>query len=162
MTAALAARLALPDLAALPDWAAADALNAPGGGAGVAHIDVTTADVHGLLSETREWPAIVLIERGEWPEPLAQLPAEARAQIRGVCLLLCELVDKRDTLETSKETRRMATLQGLGALGAVGLISAATQARFMAMITRQRSWAEENGWPSGVSARDVGLARGAT
>lgn len=59
----LAARLAEPDLAGLPDWQAADALNAPDPANGTRRRDVPTHEARALLLATGEWAAIEMLSR---------------------------------------------------------------------------------------------------
>ena len=158
---ALAERLALPDAAALPDWQAADALNAPDAVNGTARRDVAASDVRGALLASGEWPGIVLVAEGVAMPNMAGLPDADRIALRGLCILVRDTVSLTQTIQTSVPARYAATVAALEGLVAAGLVSAETHAALLALAERPLSWAEANGYPAGVTARDVGLARGA-
>ena len=80
----LAERLQLPDVASLPDWAAADALNAPAEGNGTLRRDIASADVRGVLLASGEWPAIVMVAEGVALPALAGLADADRIPLRGL------------------------------------------------------------------------------
>lgn len=157
----LAERLQLPDVASLPDWAAADALNAPAEGNGTLRRDVAASDVRGALLASGEWPAIVMVAEGVAMPNMAGLPDADRIALRGLCILVRDTVGLTQTIQTSVPARYAATVAALDGLAAAGLVSAETHAALLALPDRLRSWAEANGYPAGVTARDVGLARGA-
>ncbi len=158
---ALAERLQLPDVASLPDWAAADALNAPAEVNGTLRRDIASADVRGVLLASGEWPAIVMVAEGVALPALAGLADADRIALRGLCILVRDTVSLTQTIQTSVPARYAATVAALDGLAAAGLVSAETHAALLALPDRLRSWAEANGYPAGVTARDVGLARGA-
>lgn len=157
---ALADRLALPDVAALPDWAAADALNAPDAVNGTARRDVAASDVRGALLASGEWPGIVLVAEGVAMPGMAGMADADRIALRGLCILVRDTLTLTQTIQTSVPERYGATVAALDGLAAAGLVSAATKAALLALADRPLSWAEANGYPAGVTARDVGLARG--
>lgn len=157
----LAERLQLPDVASLPDWAAADALNAPAEGNGTLRRDIASADVRGVLLASGEWPAIVMVAEGVALPALAGLADADRIALRGLCILVRDTVSLTQTIQTSVPARYAATVAALEGLVAAGLVSAETHAALLALAERPLSWAEANGYPAGVTARDVGLARGA-
>ncbi len=157
----LAERLQQQDVAALPDWAAADALNAPDAVNGTARRDVAASDVRGALLASGEWPAIVMVAEGVALPALAGLADADRIALRGLCSLVRDTVSLTQTIQTSVPARYAATVAALEGLVAAGLVSAETHAALLALPDRLRRWAEANGYPAGVTARDVGLARGA-
>lgn len=152
--ATLAQRLAEPDVASLPDWQAADALNVPDVANGTRMRDVPTSDVRGMLLATGEWGAIVLLSR---QTPSAQVPAEAVA----AAITAIDTLSLTQTLEASKPAFSAAMEAMIAGLLAAGVLSAQTGATLLAMREAPLSWGEANGFPGGVTARDVGLARGA-
>lgn len=157
----LTERLQLPDVASLPDWAAADALNAPAEGNGTLRQDIASADVRGVLLASGEWPAIVMVAEGVTLPAMAGLADADRIALRGLCILVRDTVSLTQTIQTSVPARYAATVAALEGLLSAGLVSAETHAALLALPDRPRSWAEANGYPAGVTARDVGLARGA-
>jgi len=157
---ALAERLQLPDVASLPDWAAADALNAPAEGNGTLRRDIASADVRGVLLASGEWPGIVLVAEGVAMPGMAGMADADRIALRGLCILVRDTLTLTQTIQTSVPERYGATVAALDGLAAAGLVSAATKAALLALADRPLSWAEANGYPAGVTARDVGLARG--
>ena len=157
----LAERLALQDVAALPDWAAADALNAPDAVNGTARRDVATSDVRGALLASGEWPAIVLVAEGVAMPGMAGMADADRIALRGLCVLVRDTLLHTTTIQTSAPDRYAATAAGLAGLAQAGLVSDATRSALLALADRPLSWAEAHGYPAGVTARDVGLARGA-
>lgn len=158
---ALAERLQQQDVAGLPDWAVADALNAPDAVNGTARRDVATSDVRGALLASSEWPGIVLVAEGVTLPQMAALTDADRIQLRGLCILVRDTLTLTQTIQTSVPARYAATQAALVDLAAAGLVSDATKAALLALAERPLSWAEANGYPAGVTARDVGLARGA-
>ena len=158
---ALAERLALPDVAALPDWQAADALNAPDAVNGTARRDVASSDVRGALLASGEWPGIVLVAEGVALPAMAGMADADRIALRGLCILVRDTLTLTTTIQTSVPDRFTATATALAGLAQAGLVSDATKAALLALAERPLSWAEANGYPAGVTARDVGLARGA-
>lgn len=157
----LAERLAGLDVVFLPDWQAADALNAPDAVNGTSRRDIASADVRGVLLASGEWPAIVMVAEGVALPALAGLADADRIALRGLCILVRDTVSLTQTIQTSVPARYAATVAALDGLAAAGLVSAETHAALLALPDRLRSWAEANGYPAGVTARDVGLARGA-
>lgn len=157
----LADRLAQQDVAAAPDWAAADALNAPDAVNGTARRDVAASDVRGALLASGEWPGIVLVAEGVALPAMAGMTDADRIALRGLCILVRDTLTLTTTIQTSVPARYAATQAALVDLAAAGLVSDATKAALLALAERPLSWAEANGYPAGVTARDVGLARGA-
>lgn len=148
----LAERLQQPDVAGLPDWRAADVLNAPDVANGMKSVDVDVAAVESLLLNTMEWANVVL-----GAEPGGGKTLDARK----ACINLMRLVERRGQIGTSSP----------GTIGTVGaalaelaseqnqIIAPSTAAALIAMTTAPMSWAEANNIQ--VDARAVGLARGA-
>jgi hypothetical protein len=169
--AALTARIAVAEVATLNEAEAADALNAPGSGSGTTWQDVPTALVYrrllidgapgaggvsawGLLElNSRRAPSTAFTTAASAPNAQDQIVAHMATLVRWV--------QSFPTIEATDPDVRARFAAILGALVTGGWISAATRDAVIALAQRPASWAEENGFPRGVTARDVGLARGA-
>lgn len=145
----LAARLAEADVAALPDWAAADRLNAPDPALPKRRVAVATSAARGVLLATGEWSAIVMT---------AEPGSGAPPAVRGLCILVRDTLTLTEALEMQIPQRYAATLQALDGLVAAGLIASETRAALLALAEAPQSWAEHAGVE--VTPRSVGLARG--
>jgi hypothetical protein len=146
---ALLARLAEPDVAGLPEWAAAAALNAPDAGLPTARVHVATSDVYGHLLTTGEWPPIIMA---------AEAGGGAQEAVRGLCILVRDTLQMTSQLETGKPERYAAVVQVLAGLKAASLISASTETALLALAEAPQSWAQANGIV--VTDQLVGAARG--
>lgn len=128
----------------------ADALNAPDAFLAYVKTDVSTSDVKEILLSSGEWAAIVLTADN----------TSAPESLRGACIVVRDTFKETNTIRTSISgiyTQTNAVLTGL--LGA-GVLSQGTYDALIALTNRRPSWAEHNNlFP--VTARDVGLARGA-
>jgi hypothetical protein len=155
---ALAARVAQPDLAALSEQQAADALNAPGSGDGVAYQDVDPADWYDTLLTSGEWGRIELFSRlaptGTLATPSAQDNNVARL------LTFVRIVTFDRPIRASRQSVRDVLGTILTAMQTGGFIAAGTRTALIGFAQRPASWGEANGFPRGVTSRDVGLARG--
>lgn len=153
----LAERLLEPDVAELPDWHAADVLNAPDPSNGTKRRDVPTWEAKAILLTTGEWGAITLLSRQQvtMVDPLAQAVMLAITARDALDPSITE------TIEATNPVNYAAVEGMLAGLVLAGVVSAPTQAALLALADTPKSWAEANGFPNGVTARDVGLARGA-
>lgn len=149
--ATLAERLSQPDMAALSDAEAAAALNAPDDALPTRRVDVATSDVRGALLATGEWPAIIMAA-----EPGSGAPSD----VRGLCILVRDTLLHTQTIQATRSERYTATVAALTGLVAAALIAQTTADDLLALADVPQSWAEANGYPGGVTSRDVGLARG--
>lgn len=160
--ATLAERLAQPDMTALADWQAAEALNAPDAAVGTTPADVLTREVYDYLLGTGEWGLIELYSRLlPTGNKLANGGAFSTQDQRVAALItFVRAIQQRDVIAATAP----AVLSQLGTIldGLVtfGFISAGSRAAIVAMASRARSWAEVNGYPNGVTAFDVQRARG--
>lgn len=142
----LAARLAQPDLADLPDWAAAERLNAP---------DPSLPELV-ELRPTLIGPAAIMAALGA-DDGAALLDAlERLASERPPVKWAMRLIE-RDALDAGSLAVR-EQVSGLAARGAISEVQAAKLLR-IGEHRRRPSWAEANGVE--VTARTVGIARGA-
>lgn len=156
--ATLAERLAQPDMTALSDAEAAAALNAPGGGVGTTRQDINSEDLFDGLSDTGAWGRV---EQWSRPLPTGTLAAPSPQDLQVArCISVVRVVDRGATIRTSRDAILTEWTAIFGGLRTDGLITAAARTRLIALLTRPATWAEQNGFPGGVTSRDVGLARG--
>jgi len=147
---ALAARVAEPDLAGLPEWQVADLLNTPDPALPTKRVDTSTSDVRGALLASGEWPGIIMA---------AEPGSGALQQVRGLCVLVRDTLTLTHTIQTSVPARYAATVAALDGLLAAGLIVQTTHDALIALADAPQSWAELHGVV--VTAGAVGVARGA-
>ena len=144
--AALAAKVAAPPLADLPDWRVAEVLNAP---------DPSLPAIV-TLEQTLFGPAGIMVilgpERGAAVLTAIEAAADVDPVMRWVLYIL-----KNGGVDTGHVFIR----DGLDNLVAASVMTAAEAEALKATAERRRfpSWAEHNGVE--VTARSVGLARGA-
>lgn len=156
-------RLQQPDVAALDEARAADVLNAPGSGDGQTWQDFPSQSLYLLLLEAGVWGLIELNSRRAATTALATAGSAPNNQdiLISRMITLVRMVQDIPTIHAS----RSAVRTGLGAiftgLETAGFISVAVRDAAIALAQRPASWAEANGYPNGVTARDIGLARGA-
>lgn len=145
---ALQMRLAQPDVVSLPDWRAAEILNAPDQALPKVKAVVSGKDVQEILLSSRDWAKIVMAaDKTDLPDDL-----------RGVCIIVRDTVKQASVIRMDDPLIFAETQFALGALVQVGLIKASTRDLLMALSERAQSWAEAN--KIEVTARSVGLARG--
>ncbi|MCA3448737.1 MAG: hypothetical protein INF93_18865 [Rhodobacter sp.] len=146
----LSDRLLEPDVVNLDEAEAAAVLNAPDPDLPLKRVDVATADAREVLLSTGEWAEVVLTAGNETlPEAL-----------RGACIILRDTIMETTTIRATDPAIHDATNTRLAGLVAAGVLTADTKGRLMALADRPQSWAEANDFPNGVTARDVGVARG--
>lgn len=145
MTSALADRLRKPDVASLPDWQAAAALNEP---------DASQAEVE-TWAETKVGIGAILDVLGPAAGATFLDALETLAKTQAVVRWGLELI-RSDGLDLSRPSARsqLATLVAGGTLNQ----TEADALLALSRRTRRPSWAEANGVI--VDARAVGLARG--
>lgn len=148
MSSVLAERIAQPDLAALPEWQVADALNAPDPAFPVVRQVVSTRDAQEILLASGEWAKI----------EITSLSNEVPVSLRSACIILRDTIRQSETIRADNPKIYGAISQVLAGLVQAEFLSADTGAALMALTERQQSWAEVNGVE--VTARSVGLARG--
>lgn len=73
---------------------------------------------------------------------------------------LLDAIDRDLQVDPSQPGEMVQVVALLDGIEALGLLSATTKAAILAGTVRQQSWAEANDFPNGITARDVGLARG--
>lgn len=144
----LSDRLQQPDMVGLPDWQAAERLNAPDPDLPAGHVDVATADAREILLATGEWARVVLTAGAEG-QPEA---------VRSACIILRDTITGTMTIRATDPAIRAATETLLADLVAAGVLTAGTKDRLLSLTNRPSSWAGHYGVE--VTARTVGLARG--
>jgi hypothetical protein len=114
-------------------------------------IDVPTSNAKEILLSTGEWGAIVLTAEN----------TTAPDQVRSACIVLRDTITETTTIRASTSAIYNATATLLTALGGAGagVLTSSTKDALMALADRPQSWAEAN--EIEVTARTVGLARGA-
>lgn len=148
MTGVLAARIAQPDLANLPEWRVAEILNAPDVFFPTVKGQVARNDAQELFLTTGEWSAIVI----------AADNVDTPHQLRRFAIMMRDIIRQSDTIRMEVPEIYSAVATALGGLVEGELISPMTRNALLAMAEKQQSWAQANGVQ--VTARSVGLARG--
>lgn len=151
MTESLASKVAT-FAADVPDWAVADALNAPDAGTyGTKRVKVSVSDVRALLMLRGAWGGIVMTADN----------TAAAADLRGACITVRDGMLSLSTLDTD-DTATYDSVKALAdAILAAGLMDQATHDALLALADKPCSWADLNNGGVAVTSRDVGLARGA-
>jgi hypothetical protein len=166
--AALAARLAQQDTAALGDQQAADALNVAGTGAGTVWQDVPTAALHRRLMidaapGAAGVPAWGLIELNSRRVPATTFASAASApnaqdQLVAHMTTLVRWVQNFTMIEASDENVRARLAATFGALVTGGWVASGTRDTIVALAQRPAAWGESN-LGRRVTAEDVFIAR---
>lgn len=136
--------------ASVPDWAVADALNAPDDKLAKKRKDIPVSEARGMLMSRGHWGGIVLTTEND----------QAPIELRSLCITVRDSMLTLESIYTSKPdiyANAFAMVQGL--LGA-GLIDQSTADDLIALAEAPQSWADLNYDGKQVTARDVGLARG--
>lgn len=134
----------------LTDWEAAEALNTPDAGLALKRVNVPTSEVRELMLANGSFAAIKLAsENTALPDVL-----------RGACITAITTILHTDLIEATKPSVYANTTALLTALVSAGVIVQGVADACLALADRPQSWAEANDFPNGVTARDVGLARG--
>lgn len=154
--ATLAQRLAQPDVAGLGDSQAADVLNRPDAANGTKRVDVAAVDARDLLLR---WQVV-----GTIGVLLTRPPAAVPDAVIGLAVTVNETINPppqaKGVLTMSLPGYYAEISAMLDQMVVVGWITTGQKAELLALADAPRSWAEANGFPNGVTARDVGLARG--
>jgi len=84
------------------------------------------------------------------------IPSLAMAAIE----TLLDAIERELEVDPTEPGEMLQVSSMLDGIEALGLLSATTKAAILAGTVRQQSWAEANDFPDGVTAGDVGKARG--
>jgi hypothetical protein len=166
--AALVARLQQQDVAALGEQQAADALNAPGSGAGATWRKVASLDVVRKLSIDAAPNAPTLAAWGLIELNAARAPSTAVSTmatpnaadiVLGHIRMLVSWVTRLPEIDATDADVRARFGAAFSALRVAGFISQSTYDDLVAMVSRPATWWESAGLAEPVTARDIGLAR---
>jgi hypothetical protein len=168
--ATLAERLAQQDMLALSDAQAAAALNVEGSGTGSTWQDVPAVAVYRRLmidaapgaASVPAWGLLELNSRRVPTTAYASAASTPNAQDQMIAHIttLVRWVQSSIPIEATDAEVRARFSAMFGALVTGGWVSSATRDAIIALAQRPATWAEQNGYPGGVTSRDVGLARG--
>lgn len=136
--------------ASVPDWQVAEVLNAPDAALPVAHRDIPISAPRGILITSGSWPGIVI---GAESAPVPE--------VRALCITTRDSMLYLDTMQTLDPTVYASVKAICDGLLAANLISQTTHDRLVALADKPQSWSDVNNGGVPVTARDVGLARGA-
>lgn len=163
--AALAAKLAeMKASLETPQWQIEQALNTPGPGHGTDWRRVRIKDARsvfrkslapGSTMETRGGPLTARVALDD----AARDPNHAAHNIARSAVELFS--DEDGEIDATDMDERDLVLALLSSLVGAGVLSENAFARLLGLMTRERSWAEVNGFEGGVTAREIGLALGA-
>lgn len=159
---ALSDRLAQQDMLALSDAEAAEALNVQGSGVGSTWQDIASLDLYTVLLEANAWGLIELNSRRAVTTALATAGSAPNAQDLTISrmITLVRLVQDIPTIRASRAGVRTTLAAVFNGLATAGFLTNAVRDECIALAQRPATWGEENGFPNGVTSRDVGLARG--
>lgn len=154
----LAERLALPDVSGLNDQDAAAVINAPAAANGTVFQDFDPLDLFEVIWNAGEWGKL---EQWSRPAPTGTVGTpSAQDNVVQAAVAVVRVVMIGRTIRASRAAVRTTLSTMFGALVTAGVIAAATRTALIALASRNATWGEVNGYPYGVTARDVGLARG--
>jgi hypothetical protein len=148
MSGTLAARIAQPDLAGLPEWKVAEILNAPDDSLPKVRRSVNKRDAQEILLASGEWAQVYMVAEN----------TAAPAQLRGACINLRDTIRLTETIAMDNPAIYAAVDAVLSGLVAAQFLTAQTRGALLALADQPQSWAEANNIE--VTARSVGLARG--
>jgi hypothetical protein len=161
VSAALAQRIAQPDLLGLPDWQVAERLTAPDPALAPSWNQVAIKEARSVFRRTFK-PGSGFESPGGPTSALVALKdaaADAEHPVRNVARAAIELFGDEDgVIDATDAEERDLVLALLGALHLGGILTEPAKQRIVAMMQRPQSWAEFHGVT--VDARAVGIARG--
>lgn len=146
----LAQRLAEPDVASLPDWQAAEALNLPDLSLPQVWMPVTCARIRAyLLASGSVWAKL----------KFARSDSALTEETRKIAETVYDALDLLTHIDLSNASYRSLVENNLASLVDAGVMSQSDLDGLLALGRRHPTWAEANNVL--VDARSVGLARGA-
>jgi hypothetical protein len=150
----LAERLQQPDVADLPEWAAAALLNTPDAANGTMRVGVPASRARSLLKQRGEWVPLIQARSD------ASLSAPLRYIVIEMLEALTPVQGEYDATIRMSHAGVYARVQtGMAALVSAGILTAATRDAVLALADAPLSWAQANGIE--VTDRTVCIARGA-
>jgi uncharacterized membrane protein len=142
-----------------PDWQIADVLNAPDAAVnGTKTVDAAVSDARAILMTSGGWGKIVLIAEGAL-SPVSD-PQQALG-LRALCITVRDAHLNLTSLKMTDPVTAAAINDMVDSLLGATLIDRKTHDALLALGTVPASWADMNNASVPVTARDVGLARGA-
>jgi hypothetical protein len=137
--------------ATTPDHVVAASLNSTNEAAPFVSRPVPAADARRVLYRSGEWGAVCIA---------GSTNSTATLAVRSAAILLHELFTREDTVDTVNVPMRQRLAATINTLVTAGVLLAATRDELIALADRRPTYAEANNLPT-ITARDVGLARGA-
>lgn len=138
--------------ATTPDWQIADALNGPDAAAnGTKAVDAVVADARAILMTGGAWGGICLAA-----DDATRPPAT-----RALCVTVRDAHTQLTTFRMTDPATATAIKGMVDNLLSASLVNQATHDALLALGAAPASWADINNSGRLVTARDVGLARGA-
>lgn len=145
--------------ASTPDWQVADQLNTPDASTnGSKAVDASVGDARAILMTSGAWGKVVLIAEGAL-NPLAD--AQQALALRALCITVRDAHKNLTTFKMTDPATAAAVKGMVDSLLTAGLITQDTHDALLALGEVPSSWADVNNASVPVTARDVGLARGA-
>ena len=142
-----------------PDWQVAEALNSPDAtDNGTKTVDAAVSDARAILMTSGGWGKIVLIAEGAL-NPVSD-PQQALA-LRALCITVRDAHTNLTTFKMTEPATAAAVKGMVDSLLGAALIDQKTHDALLSLGTVPASWADVNNASVPVTARDVGLARGA-
>ncbi len=144
----------------MPESLVADILNTPNVLWGTKRIDVPIAPVRTLFLKRLELAKLQVLTEKVIAEDDPDFVNKTFLRI--VALTAFATLNRTDltVIPTVSDEDYAAASQMLGVLYEAGIISLQTMQESIAMAFTEQSWGESNGFTNGITARDVGLARG--
>jgi hypothetical protein len=158
----LSARLQQPDVVNLDEAEAAKVLNAPDSTLPKKRVDVPIGPVKTMFLQRMEFADLQLLAEREVDVEEDHPEFEAKTLLRKIAITAFRTLTDPDlsVIPATSAEDYANTTQMLGALLQAGVISQQTFDQSVALADVPQSWAEANGFPNGVTSRDVGLAQG--
>jgi hypothetical protein len=161
MSSVLAARLAQPDLAGLPEWQVAEILNAPDESLPKVPVVFSCRAIAEPAVLSGELAMLRIVARlGHIPADVSPTEQALPISTQGLIAIgtMLDAVDRDLRVDPSAPGAAAQMTAMLNALETMGLLSPATKTAVLAGTVRLQSWAEANGIE--MTPRNVGLARG--
>jgi hypothetical protein len=158
----LSARLQQPDVVDLDEAEAAKVLNAPDSTLPKKRVDVPIGPVKTMFLQRMEFADLQLLAEREVEVDEDHPEFEDKTLLRKIAITAFRTLTDPDlsVIPATSAEDYANTTQMLGALLQAGVISQQTFDQSVALADVPQSWAEANGFPNGITAGDVGKARG--
>jgi hypothetical protein len=156
------AKVAEAQFAQMAESDVADALNAPDTTLPRKRVDVPIEPVKTMFLQRMEFAALQMLAEREVEVDEDHPEFEAKTLLRKIAITAFATLTDPDlsVIPATSAEDYTNTTQMLGALLQAGVISQQTFDQSVALADVPQSWAEANEFPDGVTAGDVGKARG--